>query len=119
MEINNKKNERLEQCVLQLHQLHQLQHADDPWTACGLQQLANELRDSKIQAQRDGLPPPDGHHELGKMLILIKEVIDHGGANRLFIHGIDVSDIVDCLEPKFFRNVDTWELAHAVAKRNV
>ena len=111
--IYDKKDERLEQCILQLHQL---QHADDPWTACGLQQLAENLRESKIQAQRDGVAPPDGHHELGKMLMLIKEVIDHGGADRLLVHGIDVHDIVDCLDPKFFRSVSTWELAHAAAK---
>jgi hypothetical protein len=111
--IYDKKNERLEQCI---RQLHQLQHADDPWTACGLQQLADELQEAKKQAQRDGLAPPDGHHELSKMLTLMKEVIDHDGASRLLVHGIDVPDIVDCLEPRFFRNVSTWESAHAAAK---
>jgi hypothetical protein len=50
------------------------------------------------------------------MLILMKEVIEYGGADRLLVHGIDVPDIVDCLDPKYFRNVDTWELAHAAAK---
>jgi hypothetical protein len=112
--IYDKKNERLEQCI---HQLHQLQHADDPWTACGLQQLAHDLQESKIQAQRDGVAPPDGHHELGKMLTLMREVIEHGGADRLLVHGIDVPDIVDCLDPKYFRNVSTWEHAHSAAKQ--
>ena len=111
--IYDKKDERLESC---LARLRQTQHADDPWVASGLQQLADELRMLKIHAQKDGNAPPDGHHELGKMLILIKDVIDYGGANRLLIHGIDVPDIVDCLDPKFFKNVSDWKSAHRDAK---
>jgi predicted ATPase len=112
--IYDKKDERLEKCLVRLRQL---QHSDDPWTASGLQQLEDDLRESKAQAQRDGAAPPDGHHELGKMLVLMKDVIDHGGSDRLLIHGIDVPDIVDCLDPKFFRNVTSWESAHDEAKK--
>lgn len=112
--VYDKRDVRLESC---LHKLQNLPRVADAWTESGLAALSQDLKTSKKQSYRKHLPLPDGHHELGKMLDLIKEVIRNGGADRLIIFGLDVPDIVDCLDPQKFKDVTNWAEAHESARR--
>ena len=112
--VYDKRDVRLESC---LQKLQSLPRTADGWTESGLEELSRDLKISKKQSYKKHLPLPDGHHELGKMLDLMKQVIRNGGVDRLIILGLDVPDIVDCLDPQKFKDVTNWAEAHESARR--